>query len=371
MDIRNSGGFLQDTLDNMPVVFFVKDLDGRYLSVNTEFEVLFNWRRQDILGKTDADLFPKEVTEAVRINDREVAKSGKPKIWIETVYDFKGNPRIYETHKFPYFDQNGVVYATGGIAIEITDKIKAEEELESSRKMLLKSARMAAVGEMAGGIAHEINNPLAVIHAHQYLIRSLSEINDTQSESWKKNLNIIDDAVVRIQRIIKGLLSFARQSTNDPKVQVKVGEILGDLFELCQGRMHRRNIALTFAKTSPDLKLFCRPYQISQILLNLLNNAIDAVMALPEKWVRLDIIENQDSIQFRVVDSGKGIPENVRPKLFESFFTTKEFGFGSGSGLGLSISKGLALEHDGVLELDANAPNTTFVLKLPKYHAKR
>ncbi len=364
MDIKNRDAFLQDTLDHMPVVFFVKDSQDRYLNVNTEFEKLFNWRRETVLGKTGSELFPKEINDALRLNDLEVMQQRKAKVWIETVYDYKNQPRIYETHKFPYFDADGKVYAVGGIALEITDKIKAEEQLEANRKVLLRSARMAAVGEMAGGIAHEINNPLEVIHAHHYLVREMSEKNETRNESWNKNLKVIDDAIIRIQRIIKGLLAFARQSTNDPKTETPVSEILAELLELSLGRMERKGISLTFAKIDPELKILCRPYQISQILLNLLNNAIDVVSSLPEKWIRLDVTEKENVIEFCVVDSGKGIPENSRYKLFESFFTTKEFGFGSG--LGLSISKGLALENNGTLKFDETKKNTTFVLTVPK-----
>lgn len=364
MDIKNRDTFLQDTLDHMPVVFFVKDTEDRYLNVNTEFEKLFNWPRKNVLGKTGSELFPKEINDTLRLNDIEVTQKRKSKVWIETVYDFKGQRRTYETHKFPYFDDKGKVYAVGGIALDITDKIKAEEQLEANRKILLRSARMAAVGEMAGGIAHEINNPLEVIHAHHYLVREMSEKNETCGESWKKNLKVIDDAVVRIQRIIKGLLAYARQSTNDPKTETAIAEILAELLELSHGRMERKGISISFAKVDATLKIVCRPYQISQILLNLLNNAIDVVATLPEKWIRLEVAEKAAVVEFRVVDSGKGIPQNIRHKLFESFFTTKEFGFGSG--LGLSISRGLALEHNGALQVDDTAKNTTFVLTIPK-----
>ncbi|OQW46223.1 MAG: hypothetical protein A4S09_16645 [Proteobacteria bacterium SG_bin7] len=364
MSIKNKDTFLQDTLDHMPVVFFVKDIDDRYLNVNAEFEKLFNWHRKNVIGKTGSDLFPKEVNDTLRLNDIEVIQQRKAKVWIETVYDYQGRPRIYETHKFPYFDDEGNVYAVGGIALEITDKIKAEEQLEANRKVLLRSARMAAVGEMAGGIAHEINNPLEVIHAHHYLMQEMSEKNETQGENWAKNLKVINDAIVRIQRIIKGLLAFARQSTNDPKVETSVSEILAELFELCYGRMARKGVALTFPKIDPKIKIECRPYQISQILLNLLNNAVDVVSSLPERWIQLEFKEKEEIFEFRVIDSGKGIPETIRHKLFESFFTTKEFGFGSG--LGLSISRGLALEHNGSLEIDEKAKNTTFILRVPK-----
>ncbi len=362
-------GFLQDTIDNLPAVFFAKHIDGRYIAINTAFEKLFNWERKFVIGKNDSDLFPKEICDHLRRNDLEVIESRSPKIIIETVIDYNGTPRLYESHKFPYFDKDGKVWAMGGIAIDVTDKVKAEEELEASRKMLLRTARMAAVGEMAGGIAHEINNPLAVIHAHQYLLRTLAESRQTSGTDWNKNLKSIEDAVVRIQKIVKGLLAFARQSSHDPKVQTSVSELLAELWELCRGRMEKRHINLTFPQVKASLKIQCRPYQISQILINLLNNAFDAVANLNEKWIRLEVTDSDNEIEFKVTDSGQGMPTEVRNHLFDSFFTTKEFGFGTG--LGLSIAKGLAIEHGGDLLFDDSARNTTFVLRLPKHASQK
>jgi signal transduction histidine kinase len=118
------------------------------------------------------------------------------------------------------------------------------------------------------------------------------------------------------------------------------------------------------SETYPRLTIECRPTEISQILLNLLNNAFDAVFSLSEKWVELQVEELPDEIRIQVTDSGSGISKGIREKLMQPFFTTKEPG--KGTGLGLSISNRIALKHHGKIYLDESCKNTRFVLVLPK-----
>ncbi|HEX4924120.1 MAG TPA: ATP-binding protein, partial [Bdellovibrionales bacterium] len=113
-----------------------------------------------------------------------------------------------------------------------------------------------------------------------------------------------------------------------------------------------------------ELVIACRPTQISQVLLNLLNNAHDAVAEQTEKWVKLDVRDLGDSVELSVTDSGAGIPPEIQEKIMQPFFTTKQIG--EGTGLGLSISKGLVDSHHGQLRLDAKSKNTRFVVLLPK-----
>ena len=113
-----------------------------------------------------------------------------------------------------------------------------------------------------------------------------------------------------------------------------------------------------------DILLECRPTQMAQVLLNLLTNAFDAVEKLEEKWVRIEARDGGETVEFAVVDSGAGLPEGIRDKVLQPFFTTKAVG--KGTGLGLSIATGIIESHHGTLDVDTEAPNTRFVIRLPK-----
>jgi C4-dicarboxylate-specific signal transduction histidine kinase len=112
-----------------------------------------------------------------------------------------------------------------------------------------------------------------------------------------------------------------------------------------------------------DGQVNCRPTQLSQVLLNLLSNAFDAVSALSEKWVRLTVTQEEQKLIIKVIDSGNGIPSDIAEKIMQPFFTTKVIG--KGTGLGLSISRGIIESHEGALFYDPSEKNTTFVIELP------
>lgn len=132
----------------------------------------------------------------------------------------------------------------------------------------------------------------------------------------------------------------------------------------CRERFKHHGIELSLESTTSEFAVECRPTQISQAILNLLNNAFDAVENLAEKWVRVSVKDMGVALTVAVTDSGKGIPKNIRNKILQPFFTTKEVG--KGTGLGLSISRGIVAGHGGQLFIDASAPNTSFVIRLPK-----
>ena len=132
----------------------------------------------------------------------------------------------------------------------------------------------------------------------------------------------------------------------------------------CMERLRQNSVELRVPPVEKSLRIDCRPTEISQVLLNLLNNAVDAVQPLAEKWVELKVRNAGNEIEISVTDSGAGIPEKIRDKMGQPFFTTKVVGHGTG--LGLSISKGIVEAHGGRLSLDAECEHTRFVVMLPK-----
>lgn len=244
-----------------------------------------------------------------------------------------------------------------------TDFLRVEKELAMAQLKMLHSSKMAALGEMAGGIAHEINTPLGTIGLISDQIHEMAEEGEMDQKMVGEMTQTVSDTVKRIGVIIQGLRAFSRDSADEPFISAPVRKIVEDTMSLCREKVKHANIQVQVAGIPDHLKIQCRPVQISQVLLNLINNACDAISNLPEKWIKLGVENQNGSVQISVTDSGKGIPEKVRNRIFQPFFTTKEIG--KGTGLGLSVSKGIIESHQGSLNIDTHNQNTRFVIQVP------
>ena len=233
--------------------------------------------------------------------------------------------------------------------------------LEAESKMI-NSAKMSALGEMAGGVAHEINTPVATIILLSQQCQDLVGEEKMNVERLAKNLKVIQLTATHIGKIVKGLRSFSRDSVNDPFEMRSIKTIVSETMLLCGEKLKSTNLDVKVE--CPDVVVECQSYQIAQILLNLIGNARDAVEGTSEQWIRVEGTDFGREVEIRVSNSGPPIPLDVREKIFHPFFTTK--GVGKGTGLGLSISKGIAEQHHGSLTLAEDCANTTFVLRIPK-----
>lgn len=273
-----------------------------------------------------------------------------------------GEPRIVALKGTVERDSAGNPQQIVGVCWDVTNATLAKRQIEDQRQQLVHSAKMTSLGEMAAGIAHEINNPLAIINVKTTLLKNLALKNEITPDKFVKDLEKIENTVMRISKIVKGLRTFARGGTGEPCVPYALDSLVGETLEFCREKFRAHQIDLRLPLLS-SISIQCRPSQISQVLLNLLNNAFDAVETLPERWVQLTVDEEDDKLIMRVIDSGSGIPHEVVDRLMEPFFSTKEVG--RGTGLGLSISKGIIDDHHGRLYYDHKCPNTCFVIELP------
>ena len=241
-------------------------------------------------------------------------------------------------------------------------------ELEAQRAVTLYAAKMSTLGEMAGGLAHEINNPLAIVRIHSSRVREMiSELvkgDESNIPVINRALDQTDRAVMRISVIIRSLLSFARSDDNAPASIIRVADLIEQTLQLCHEDFEHKGIHLSVEPGDPALTIECRESQMRQILFNLLTNAADAAVMRKPSWIRLSIEAERGGVQFAVTDSGPGLPENIRERIFEPFFTTKTPG--KGPGLGLSVAKGIAEGHHGRLWLDTQSAETRFVLWIPR-----
>jgi len=246
-----------------------------------------------------------------------------------------------------------------------TDELeKKKKELIDSQARAHQANKMAALGEMASGIAHEINSPLQAISLLTYMLK-----HNTKTNLVENNLDAeekIERAVEKITNIVESLRKMSRDSSGDPSENVKISEILNDALGISEERYKLRGIKIdcNYLNISEDIVIRCQRLQIGQIIINLLNNAYDAVLESHEKLIQITVSETNTSIKITICDSGGGIPKEQRNKIFEPMFTSKEIG--KGTGLGLSISAEIAMQHNGSLTLDAESEYTCFSLTLPK-----
>jgi PAS domain S-box-containing protein len=258
------------------------------------------------------------------------------------------------------------------IADDITEKKNQEELLRERETRLISKSNALAIGDLASGVAHEINNPLTVIIGKSMELRRLAERDQLTPEKLTELTDKIENTSIRISEIIQSLKALARQDKTQGVQNLPVSKIFADLADICSEKFKAAGVQLELplsdsSLTSPlatPLTIDMNATLIMQMLLNLLNNAFDAVQVEKKKWVKLEVIDNDDDVFFYVTDSGPGIPIKVRGRIFDPFFTTKERT--TGTGLGLSLALSIALHHNGTLKLDNLHTHTRFVAQIPK-----
>ena len=245
-------------------------------------------------------------------------------------------------------------------------RLENEQAILRMNAQLIAADKLSSLGEMASGVAHEINNPLAIIQGKITQMRRQLASGSADTERLLKDAEKIENTVDRISKIILGLRTFSRNSENDEMAPMKFSSIISGTIDLCNERFSSNDVRLSF-ESKTEAQVNCRASQLGQVVMNLLSNAFDAVTEQkgPEpKWVQVVLSEKDSSLVLTVTDSGHGIPEAIVKKMLDPFFTTKPVG--KGTGLGLSICSGIIQGHHGRLEYDSSAPNTRFVVTLPK-----
>lgn len=245
-----------------------------------------------------------------------------------------------------------------------------ENELLMSQSHVHQANKMASLGEMASGMAHEINSPIQTISlTAQRVQRQLRK--DMSKEDINSSMENIVKSVNKISEIIDSLRRVSRASNDDNYLDTEIKDIIDDVKHMTVERFKVNNVNFdVYYNDIPDNTMIqCQRLQISQVLINLVNNAYDAIHELDDKWIKISINKITDKIQISVTDSGSSITDDIIDRIFEPLFTTKEIG--KGTGLGLSISRDIILKHNGVFFIDKESKNTRFVIELPIFHVKK
>jgi len=242
-----------------------------------------------------------------------------------------------------------------------------EHELIISQARVHYSNKMASLGEMAAGMAHEINSPIQTINfIAQRVQRQLNK--NISNKDIDDSMIKITSNVNKITEIIDSLRKLSRGSTNDDFLDISLSELIEDVINMCGERFKVNNVSfeVNYHNLSKNTLIQCQRLQISQVLINLVNNAYDAIQLLDNKWIKIDLDKVFGKILISITDSGPGITEDIVDRIFEPMFTTKDIG--KGTGLGLSISSEIISKHNGLFYVDKDNGNTRFIIELPVVH---
>lgn len=236
----------------------------------------------------------------------------------------------------------------------------AMDKLQASEAKLIEGAKLAAIGQLSAGLAHEINNPLGSIRLGIEITLRKEELTPFSRDMLEKGLK----GVQRAESVIGSLLTYSRAGSKG-KVPVPAWEVLFDTCSFLNAALRIQNITVKVPQRGPDATVLANPQELQQILTNLLLNAKDAVEGQKEAVVQLTASSDAQEFHWEVHDSGPGIPDEIKDKIFDPFFTTKPVG--KGTGLGLSVSREMAIAQDGRLEAGSSQllPGACFRLSIP------
>lgn len=353
-------------LDQFPDIIHSVDALGNIVFANKMAEKILGYSLDEYLSLNVRDLYPEEVLDDLSKGFDTLKKTGSNAVE-SVVLDKSGNPIPVEIRSFSIYDDDGNFVRT-------FSNLRDLRELKGLQESLIHAERLAAIGELASGIAHDINNPLTVILLS--LQSALLEFDEKQnhaaieqlSPDLLSHLESIDRASQSISKLVKHLRNFSRGAT-ERKETIDLRQIIGEALFLTQSRIQQNQVTVLAPSAAGTYQFSGCPNHIEQVFANLISNACDAMEECEVRELTLSIepcVEDQVHYWECVVsDTGNGIPESAREAVFESFYTTKKKG--KGTGLGLSIVRGIVDDHGGSIHFDSTeGSGTTFRVRLPR-----
>lgn len=338
-------------INDMPAATAMVDLEMKYLAASEKWLKDFSIVDTAYIGRSHYEIFPDIPQRWKEIHQR--ALRGEELSSDRDLFERDDGTRIWLRWTIrPWRKSDGGIGGIMMLTENITEQTEAAIALEHS-------AKMTALGEMASGISHEINNPLTIISGKTQVLELLLKNKELDHSEITETVKSIRATVDRIASIVQGMRNISRESSNSLMTETSLLEIVKDTVNLCQGRLNKNEIRINLPKT--DYRITTNPVHISQILLNLLNNSVDSLLEISDRWIEVKMTKDDGHVVLSVIDAGRMIPSSLQAKIFQPFFTTKPPGHGTG--LGLSVSQNLAKNLGASLKLDKDSPHMKFDLK--------
>ncbi len=364
---------LSRAIEQSPTTIVITDTDGRIEYVNRKFELLTEFPREEVIGRTPRFLQSGDTSPTTYERLKKLLAAGREWHGVFRNRTRSGGHYWAETSILPLKDDNGKVINFIGIGEDITESRKVKEQVARAQKM-------EAVGVLAGGIAHDFNNILTTILGNVHL----ANLDVPEDSEIGEELSQIEIAAKRAQALVRQLLTFARRQPGAP-VTLRVADAVEEVLRLVRASIPP-TIELSFEGGDSDLATRADPTQLHQVLMNLCRNAAEAIgaeqgsiritlssMAAPPPEIteaeqsdgagRTEFASDTSWLQLTVADDGPGIPADYASRIFDPFFTTKPIG--KGTGLGLSVVNTLVHDMDGTLSFTSEpGEGTTFTMCL-------
>ncbi|MFQ5524595.1 MAG: ATP-binding protein, partial [Acidimicrobiia bacterium] len=359
-EIRGTRDFLQSIAQNSADAIVTADVRGWVTYFSPGAEEMFGYRAEEIVGQPVAAYYRSGAEEARAVMER-LGAEGRIKNY-ETAFLAKDGRWVEVNTSISLLrDASQAVVGTVGVMKDITERKRVEEELQRQREARVQSEKVAVMGSMLAGVAHELNNPLGLILGHITLFR------ETAGDGpLLQRVDKIDQAAQRCARIVKNFLALALQRPPE-RQRVQLNQVVREAVELLAYQLRVDNVEVTrnLAKDLPVL--WADPHQLHQVVVNLISNAHQAMrQSAPPRRLILNTLfdREQGQVSFEVVDTGPGIPPESQLRIFEPFFTTKPVG--QGTGLGLSLCQGFVQSHGGSIRVESQPERgTSFLIQLP------
>ncbi|MBM3310368.1 MAG: PDZ domain-containing protein [Candidatus Aminicenantes bacterium] len=339
--------YSENIIESLTVGVVVLDGNGRVIGWNRVLEGKFGRKKDDVLGWGLREVLGPESFSAIYPPDTLSDYQLLNEIPIEAG---GGEKRVFDIARTPLLDNRLQPYGTIIVFEDITDKVRLQQQLVTSEKL-------ASIGLLSAGVAHEINTPLTGISSYvQMLQKKASDAHFAQI------LEKIEAQTDRVSRIIKNLLSFARNPSDLAFHRVGLRDSLQEIISLIDYKLKAMSIALDL-ELAPVKPIWAQGERLQQVFINIILNAIDAMPGGGR--LSLSLSETASEAVVGIADTGTGIKEQHLPRIFDPFFTTK--GIGKGTGLGLSISYAIVKEHEGRIDVQSEVgKGTKFTIVLPK-----
>jgi len=335
-------------------VIYLKDSAGRYILVNNSFKSLLKFDGQEVIGKTDHEMFPRDVADMLSRNDRQVLESRRANEYEEIVTQQDG-PHTYVSLKFPLLDSATIPFAVGGVSTDITT-------LKDAQRRALQSERLAAIGQLVAGLAHESRNAL---QRGQACLEMLAQRLKGQPDG-SNLVDGIQEALDDLHRLYEEVRHYAAPIVLDRRT-CSLKEIVQAAWDRLSA-MRKGRVAHLRTPAEPGPTCEVDHFRLVQVLGNIMENALAACNDPAEievNWVD-SVLGGLPAVCLAVRDNGAGFTEDQRKHLFEPFYTTKTHG----TGLGLAISKRVVEAHGGLIAVGPDdGRGATILITIPRVTA--
>jgi PAS domain S-box-containing protein len=363
---RESENKLAAILDSVEAFIYIKDCDYRYRYVNQPVRQVFGKTLNNIIGQSDNAFFDEATAAKLREYDRRVIELGE-RVTTESICIDKDNniAHAYFTVNHPLRHEDGSIYGLCGISTDISERKNREQQDRKHLDELAHVTRLGLMGEMASGIAHEVNQPLAAISSYTQVSLNLINIESPDMVKLTDVLHKTQQQALRAGRIIHRMRDFVRTHSKH-RTSTDINVLIHNAVGLCIAELKQNGIKVTFELENNLSPVYVDQIQIEQVIINLIRNSIEALQNLPAKQQRQLVISTRltlnNSIQVSVTDNGPGLDADEQQKILTPFYTTKA----DGMGMGLSISRSLIDAHEGTLGFNGEpGKGATFYFSLP------